>query len=262
MADDPAKEQEPQTGYDWDFFLAHAGSDIDLARDLKRELEPPARAFLDQDDLTPGDDFDLALSAAQQSSLISVVIVSPNTQKAYYQREEIAAAIQMAREDPHTHRVVPVIINDKQMSADAIPYGLRLKHSLRVPDSGDLSESGQRLLKTLGVMKRYEQKKFDVVAEQRAAIPKITGGDKDPLAGLIEVTRFVRPLLKTLLGLFILVVALLVACLLLPYFSDVRILLAAVLGSLGALLLASILWLTARSLNYAQQIAQGRINGG
>lgn len=259
---DEAITQQSSNECDWDFFLAHAGPDLDIARSLKRALDPPAKAFLDEENLALGDDFDLELAEAQQSALISVVIVSPNTERAYYEREEIAAAIQMAREDPHTHRVVPVFFSKNQIASREIPYGLRLKHSLRVPDSGDLTEAGKRLLETLTLMKRFEAKKDDVIADQRAAIPKITSGTADSLAGLAEITRFVRPLLKTLLVLFVLVMASLIACLLLPYFADVRPLLATVFGSLCALLLASILWLTARSFSYAQQIAQGRINGG
>src|SRR5258705_2270747 len=164
----------------------------------------------------------------------------------------------MSREDPHTHRVVPFFFNQQQIASRQIPYCLRLKHSVRVPESGDLTEAGKRLLETLSLMKHYEVKKADLVADQRAAISKVTGSDANPLAGLAEITRFVRPLLKTLLILFVLVVAVLIACLLLPYFADVRALLATVLGCLCALLLASMLWLTARSFSYAQQIAQGR----
>jgi len=261
MADE-ATIPETSTTFDWDFFLAHAGPDLDLARNLKRALEPPAKTFLDDEDLVLGDDFDKELAEAQQSSLISVVIVSPHTEDAYYQREEIAAAIQMSREDPHTHRVVPVFFNQAQIGSRKIPYGLRLKHSLRVADSADLTEAGKQLLKTLELMKHYEEKKAEVVAQQRAAIRKVTGANPSALAGLPEIIRFVGPLLKTLLVLFVLIMALLIACLLLPYFAEVRALLATVLGSLCALLLASILWLTARSFSYAQRIAQGRINGG
>ncbi len=261
MSDNPTI-QEPSSQFAWDFFLAHAGPDLSIAKNLKRALDPPAKTFLDDENLALGDDFDAKLAEAQQSSLISVVIVSPNTEHAYYQREEIAAAIQMSREDPHTHRVVPVFFNQQQIASRQIPYGLRLKHSVRVPESGDLTEAGKRLLETLSLMKHYEVKKADLVADQRAAISKVTGSDANPLAGLAEITRFVRPLLKTLLILFVLVVAVLIACLLLPYFADVRALLATVLGCLCALLLASMLWLTARSFSYAQQIAQGRINGG
>ena len=264
MTDEAATAQEETPNYEWDFFLAHAGADLDIARNLKQNLEPPARVFLDATNIHLGDDWDEKLSAAQRSSLISVVIVSPNTKKAYYQREEIAVAIQMAREDPDSHRVVPLYLNAKQIPSSEIPYGLRLKHSLQVEKPDDFPVAGQRLLETLQVMKHYEVKRVEVVAEQRKAIAQITGsaGNANLLAGLGEVTKFVRPLLKALLALFVLMLVLLVVCLLLPNFEDVRGLLATVFGGLCALLLASMLWLVARSLKYAQQIAQGRLNGG
>lgn len=262
MRDESVITQEQNPGFDWDFFLAHAGADLNVAKNLYQKLIQQTKVFLDAENLLPGDDFDRALPAAQQSSLISVVIVSPNTAKAYYQREEIAAALQMAREDPRTHRVVPVYLNAKQIPTNTIPYGLRLKHSLYVPESGDFTEVEQRLLKTLQVMKKYEEKKVQVVAEQREAITKITGSgsNTDVLAGFSEVTKFVRPLLKALIALFVLMTALLVVCVWMP--PDVRGLLATVFGGLCAFLLASIMWLSARSLSYAQQIAQGHINGG
>ena len=144
MSADVATPESLPTAYDWDFFLAHAGPDLKIAKDLKRGLEPPAKAFLDDDNLTPGDSFDVALAAAQQSSLISVVIVSLHTEDAYYQREEIAAAIQMAREDPHTHRVVPVFLNDPNLSARQIPYGLRLRHGLKVQNRRFVETSQRR----------------------------------------------------------------------------------------------------------------------
>ena len=263
MRNESAATQGLRTAYDWDFFLAHAGADLEIARSLKGNLEPPAKVFLDDDNLLPGDDFDVVLNTAQQSSLISVVLVSLNTETAYYQREEIAAAVQMAREDRHTHRVVPVYLNVKQ-TPPGVPYGLRLKHSLYVSSTDDLARAGQRLLRTLQMMQRYEEKKEEVVAAQRTALTQLTAGNNktEVLAGFNEVTKFVRPLLKMLLIIFALMLALLAASLLLPYFAEVRALLAAVFGSLCALLLASILWLSARSLNYAQQIAQGQLNGG
>jgi TIR domain len=265
MIDEPATAEGLKPPYDWDFFLAHAGADLEVAKNLKESLEPPARVFLDAVNIQLGDDWDERLSEAQRSSLISVVIVSPNTKKAYYQREEIAAALQMAREDPDTHRVIPLYLSARQIPPGEIPYGLRLKHSLQISKEDEFPAACRRLLETLEVMRRYEVKKDEVVARQRKAIAKITGGDGGQgglLAGFSEVTSFVRPLLKTLLALFVLMVALLVVCLLLPGFEDVRGLLAAVFGGLCALLLASMLWLSARSLKFAQQIAEGRLNGG
>lgn len=248
--------------FDWDFFLAHAGADLEAARKLKRQLSPPARVFLDDECISLGENWDRVLAEALRSSLIHIILVSPNTEDAYYQSEEIAVAIQMAREDPHTRRVVPLYLNSQGVPK-SVPYGLKTRHGLSVADERDLVAAKERLLRTLQEIRRLEEKKGEVVAVQREAVERIAaGGNADVLAGLNEVTRFVRPLLKTLLALLALAFAGLVACLLLPSLADERALLATVFGGLCALLLAGVLWLTARSLSYAQQIAQGRINGG
>jgi hypothetical protein len=248
--------------FKWDFFLAHAGADLEAARKLKRQLEPPAEVFLDDEDISLGENWDRVLSEALRSSLIHIIMVSPNTEDAYYQCEEIAVAIQMAREDPHTRRVVPLYLNSRGVPK-SVPYGLKTKHGLSVADENDLATAKERLLRTLQEIRRLEEKKGEVVSVQREAVEKIAaGGNADLLAGLNEVTRFVRPLLKTLLALLALAFVGLLASLLLPSLAGERALLATVFGSLCALLLAGALWLTARSLSYAQQIAQGRINGG
>jgi|GEM_PF-1788714 hypothetical protein len=262
MSESAQALQPAQPDYDWDFFLAHAGDDLPIAQSLYLKLNPPAKVFLDAVSMLPGDDWDLTLSQAQRSSLISVILVSSKVEKAYYQREEIAAAIDMARQDPRTHRVIPVYLTAKPVPRTDIPYGLKLKHSLYVPDPGDLTEAGQLLLKTLEVMKHYEEKKTQTVTNQRMALEKLVNGRNgvDVLVGFNEVTKFVRPLLYTLIVLLILMIIVLAVSILVP--SDVRGLLAAISGSLSALLLLSILWLSARSLKYAPVIAEGRINGG
>ncbi|HEX8370191.1 MAG TPA: toll/interleukin-1 receptor domain-containing protein [Pyrinomonadaceae bacterium] len=256
--------QEFKPAYEWDIFLAHPGMDLDAAKNLFSKLNPPAKVFLDDECLLPGDMWDLELSKAQRSSLISVILVTPNTEAAYYEREEIAAAIQMARSDPRTHRIVPVYLNSNQIPKNRIPYGLTLRHSLYVPETGDFTETVNKLLKTLDAMKRLEVKKDEVVAQHQIAVAKITGknsSNAEVLAGLSEVTKFIRPILNILLGLFALIIVLLIIGIIFAP-SDARGLLITVLGSFAALLLIFILWLTARALGYAQQIAQGRINGG
>ena len=256
------KTAQDDPDFDWDFFLAHAGADLEAARKLRRQLEPPAKVFLDDECILPGGIWAQEISEALRSSLIHLILVSPDTENAYYECEEIAVAIQMAREDPHTRRVVPVYLNSKGVPK-SVPYGLKTRHGLSVADEKDLAAAKERLLRTLEEIRRLEEKKGEVVAVQREAVEHIaSGGNADVLAGLNEVTRFVRPLLKTLLALLVLAVVGLVACLLLPSLAEERALLATVLGSLCALLLAGVLWLTARSLSYAQQIALGRINGG
>src|SRR3712207_5191867 len=93
---------------EWDFFVAYAAADERRAVELYDLLSPRARVFLDSRSLKPGDDWDTALPRAQRRSRVTVVLVSPRSDTAYYQREEIATAIAMARADEGQHRVVPV----------------------------------------------------------------------------------------------------------------------------------------------------------
>src|SRR5215813_7768699 len=97
--------------FEWDIFLAHASGDTEKAVELFEVLSGwpyrPARVFLDVRTLKLGDDWDVAIPAAQRASKITVVLASRHSQTAYYQREEIAAAISLARQDGQRHRVVP-----------------------------------------------------------------------------------------------------------------------------------------------------------
>lgn len=126
----------------WDIFLAHAGNDEPTARRLYELLSPYCRVFLDSVCLDLGDDWDRELASAQQVSRITVVLVSNNTDGAYYQREEIAAAISMARRDKDAHRVIPVYL-EKSVQTHP-PYGLNLKHGLYVTED-NLPEVAERL---------------------------------------------------------------------------------------------------------------------
>jgi hypothetical protein len=75
----------------WDFFVAHASADRELAEGLYELLSPQFRVFLDSRSLVPGDDWDQAIAQAQTESAISLILVSSNTENAYYQREEVAS---------------------------------------------------------------------------------------------------------------------------------------------------------------------------
>lgn len=133
--------------FDWDFFLAHASPDAAAAGHLYDVLAEgnAARVFLDSRSLQLGDDWDVRLAEAQRKSRVTVVLVSGHTENAYYQREEVAAAIAMAREDGQRHRVVPLFIGELNAEA-TIPYGLRLKHGLHVAGPGEMSSAAISLL--------------------------------------------------------------------------------------------------------------------
>ena len=121
----------------WHFFLAHAGPDREFAELLYDRLARASDVFLDSKSLKLGDNWDTALRDAQRSSLVTVVLISQSSNDAYYQREEIAAAIALARE-AGGHRVVPVYLNAEAAASETVPYGLRLKHGMTLSEPTDL----------------------------------------------------------------------------------------------------------------------------
>ncbi|MER5267456.1 toll/interleukin-1 receptor domain-containing protein [Actinosynnema sp. NPDC002837] len=140
----------------WDFFIAYAGPDREAAATLHDLLSPLFRVFLDHRSLLPGDDWGARLSAAQGRAAVTLVLISPRTDAAYYQREEIARALDLARrEDGHeddrghgAHRVVPILLDEPGLTVD-LPYGLRLKHGISVAESGGLTGVADRLTSAL-----------------------------------------------------------------------------------------------------------------
>ena len=135
----------------WDVFIAHAGADLEPARRLFSQLDTRMHVFLDAARLRLGDNWDHELAAAQRDALITVVLVSQRTEAAFYQREEIAAAIQMARADPQSHRVVPVYLD--AASGAQPPYGLTLKHGVSLEPSSDFVGLAEQLVGLVGELK-------------------------------------------------------------------------------------------------------------
>lgn len=131
---------------DWDFFLAHASAHTEVAEALYDHLARHARVFLDSRSLQLGDNWDEALIRAQRASTITVVLVSEGTLDAFYQREEVAAAIALSRKNPAGHRVVPIYW---MASPERAPYGLRLKHGMTLTTHAQLGEAATKLLELL-----------------------------------------------------------------------------------------------------------------
>jgi hypothetical protein len=144
---------EPAVPLEWDIFLAHAGADSAIAESLYDVLHPHVRVFLDSKNLQPGDDWDLILRDAQKRSHITLIVVSINTDVAFYQREEIATAIHMARIDKTNHLVVPLLVKTSDSAPMDLPYGLRVKHALTVTSDAQLLPVAQKLIELVGVRK-------------------------------------------------------------------------------------------------------------
>jgi hypothetical protein len=110
----------------WDIFLAHASLDKERARELYGLLKPALRVFLDERSLLPGDDWSVEIPKAQARSRVTAVLVSRATDAAFYEGEEIAAAIAMKRARQGGHRVVPVYLDGAPQDPFHAPYGLRV----------------------------------------------------------------------------------------------------------------------------------------
>ena len=245
----------PEATINWDFFLAHAGADLPAAEQLYVLLQPRARVFLDKYCLLLGDDWDQELAAAQRCSRITVVLVSARTEIAYYEREEIAAAIDLARRNKQAHRVVPVYLDGLPSDQENIPYGLRLKHGLMVTAAEGLMAVAEQLIGLLDKLKSGQMRTQQLVDSSRRALTQLTeSGGKQRLAGLKEITGIFRPLLIVLSATFIVSVLLIGVCILSPMLKEKQ-LAVSVLGSMAALALMSTMVVFTKSLNVARELA-------
>jgi DNA-binding NarL/FixJ family response regulator len=129
---------------DWDVFIAHSSADLTVARELYHHLKDSCRVFFDDSNLRLGDDWHDQIPTAQRASRYTVVLVSSSTDRAYYEREEIAAAIDLARRGDDRHRVVPVYVDGPP--TESVPYGLRLKHGITLDRTTTIKDVATRLL--------------------------------------------------------------------------------------------------------------------
>jgi hypothetical protein len=246
----------PEATINWDFFLAHAGADLDTAEQLYGLLKPHAAVFLDKHCLMLGDDWDQELATAQRGSRITVVLISARTEMAYYEREEIAAAIDLARHNKQTHRVVPVYLDDPPDAQENIPYGLRLKHGVMVKAAGGLTVVAEQLIGLLGKLKGSEIRTQQLVDSSRNALTKLTqSSGKERLDGITEITRIFRPLLIVLLAILILSVLLILFFAVSSAIDEPGIAIT-VCGSIGALSMICLMIVFSKSIDVARELAQ------
>jgi hypothetical protein len=120
----------------WDLFLAHAGPDLPVAKDLAALLtnDYQLSCFLDARKLEPGHAWPTRLKEAIVSSSVIVVLVSEHSDKAFYLQEEVAIAIHLYREAPDSIRVVPVL--RRHAKREHLPYGTFALHALHEDERG------------------------------------------------------------------------------------------------------------------------------
>ena len=59
-----------------------------------------------------------------EASRAIVVLVSTHADDAFYQQEEIVRAIQLTRDKPRAHTVIPIILEKLPQGTVSMPYGM------------------------------------------------------------------------------------------------------------------------------------------
>ena len=132
----------------YDFFIAYASPDRRHAEDLCWLLEDHScKVFLDIEDLRPGALWQPALREALEASHAIVVLISTHADNAFYQQEEIARAIQLVRDKPNTHPLIPVILEQLPQGAASMPYGMIGMQALDATRAGGLKRVAAELVK-------------------------------------------------------------------------------------------------------------------
>lgn len=139
----------PPEAESYDIFIAHAGADTAASIVLYDALAPHCSVFLVERNARPGDDWDLVIPRAQRRSRITAVLVSSHSEKAYYQRVEIAAAIHLARSQPQSHQLIPIILDPAARDPGQLPYGLGPKVTIDTVQEGGMEGVARRLLELL-----------------------------------------------------------------------------------------------------------------
>jgi hypothetical protein len=135
-----------EENYRWDILISYAKPDRQAAIDLYNELESGCRVFLDVECLDPGSRFDEQIPRAQKSARITASIISSNTKDAYYQRDEIALAINLSRQDAAGHWLVPIYLNDPISLDVEITFGFNRIVGLIFTKSSGWPYIAQKLL--------------------------------------------------------------------------------------------------------------------
>jgi hypothetical protein len=130
-----------------DFLIAYAAPDRRQAQNLYWFLQDhDCKVFLDVEDIRLGMVWPLALREALEKSHAIVVLVSTHTDDAFYQQEEIVRAIQLTRDQPRAHTVIPVILEKLSQGAVSMPYGLSSRQALDATRPGGLKRVAAELV--------------------------------------------------------------------------------------------------------------------
>lgn len=162
--------------FEFDAFIAYAQADAACAEKLHTLLSTVGyRIFLAPRSLDPGVDWSKEITAALAGSLLTVILVSPFFDAAYYLKAEVEIAIELMRHDKR-RRVVPVYLSPDK-GRDRVPNSLRPLQSLSLESDSALLEVAHRLGGVLRHLRRGAA--WDVMFDPKT-VTIVTGCDYRP----------------------------------------------------------------------------------
>ncbi len=117
----------------WDFFIAYSHRDVAYADRLFETLSSYGRVFIDHLCLQPGDVWTQRVRNEQERARCTILLVTENTDKAWFSYSEYVHAIELTRTG--NHRIIPIMIGKKS----TLPYGLEQIHAIRLEDGKDFT---------------------------------------------------------------------------------------------------------------------------
>ena len=141
----------------YDFFIAYATPDRQQARQLSWNLQDEFRllqdkacqVFLDTQGVTLGVPWPTQLRDALKVSRVILVLVSSHTTEAFYEQEEIARAIELARQHPKLHTVIPVLLERLPHGVASLPYGTGILQHKDATRAGGLERVAAEIVEWL-----------------------------------------------------------------------------------------------------------------
>ncbi len=135
----------------WDVFLAYAGPDAALAKELYDALRARGlRTFFDRRELRAGEPRDFQLLNAQASARGTVVLLSPNGEREWYQDEAIQRGIELKR--TYKRFLIPLYRGGRPGDANVIPHGVFQLEPLDLPGCGGVEGAAAKIRELVGVI--------------------------------------------------------------------------------------------------------------
>ena len=145
----------------YDAFIAYAGPDIEYAKKLDSLLSVIGYSvFMAPHKLSLGTRFPQELIRAQESSLLTLVLISSHSDASYFLQEEILRAIELAKKQ--RHRVLPIYLSGNQAQNSDVPLTLTQLQSIFLAEEFSLLSVAQKIEATLYSIKRRQEWQHDL----------------------------------------------------------------------------------------------------